>query len=159
MNSATATLYEERVSAPEDWGETLGHYVPLSGGIAASVENKGVFVREYDITEGSISRLRKLYEFRGGLAVERFLRDNPSLNGLLLEAYEEIREHFDVGTRAALEIVADPEAQEDRQLFVVIRTKFPPKVARALLAELDRDWWLGALPRTQGKMELVTERV
>jgi hypothetical protein len=150
MKSATATFYE---------GEKADLQVSLSGDIATSTENKGTFAREPVITEGSVSRLRKLYEFRGGLIVERFLRDNPYLNVLLLEAHEEIREHFDLGTRTALEVVADPEAQEDRQLFVVIRTKFPPKVARALLAELDRDWWLGALPRTQGKMELTIERV
>lgn len=159
MNSATATLYKEWVPSPEDWSEPAEHYSPLGSGIAASIENRGTFLGKPALAEGSISGLRKLYEFRGELDVERFLRDNPSLNRVLLEAHEEIREHFDVGTRTALEVVTDPEVQEDQQLFVVIRTKFPPKVARALLAELDRDWWLGALPRTQGKMELIIERV
>lgn len=108
---------------------------------------------------GTISSLRKLYEFRGGLVVERFLRDHRFLNRLLLDAYEEIREHFGVGTRAVLEVVTEPEAQEDQQLFVVIRTKFPPKAARVLLAELDQEWWMDTLPAAQDKMEFALEYI
>ena len=159
MNSATATINEEWVSELKDWDEPGERYAPLSGTVATSAVKKSRFVPEPIITEKSISRLRKLYEFRGGLIVERFLRENSFLNMLLLEAYEEIRKHFHGGTRTALEVVADPEAQEDQQLFVVIRTSFSPKVARALLSELDHDWWLDALPEAEGRMEISLERI
>lgn len=159
MNSAPATLYKEWVSSPEDWSKATEHDVPLSFGIVASTENGGPFVGKSVLAERSISRLRKLYEFRGGLGVERFLHDNPFLNRLLLDAYEEIREHFGVGTRAVLEVVADSEAQEDQQLFVVIRTKFPPRAARVLLAELDQEWWLDTLPAARDKMEFALEYI
>lgn len=143
-----AMLYrDETVSMQEkEWSEPTKFYTPPSPDIPV-------------LAERSISRLRRLYEFRGGLALELFLRNNDFLIPLLLDAHEEIREHFDSGARAALEIVEDPEARGDQQLFVIVRTKFPPKVARALLAQLDQDWWLDALPAARGKMEIATERV
>jgi hypothetical protein len=57
----------------------------------------------------------------------------------------------------ALEVVADPEALGDKQLFVLIRTEHARKVARGLLAELDQAWWLNALPAAEGKMEIALE--
>lgn len=146
MNSAV--LYrEETVSMQEkEWSEPRKLYSPPN-------PNTPI------LADRSVSRLRRLYEFRGGLALERFLRDNDFLITLLLDAPEEIRKHFDSGTRVALEIVEDPEARGDQQLFVVVRTKFPPKVARALLAQLDQNWWLDVLPAARGKMEIATERV
>ncbi len=110
--------------------------------------------------EGLIRRLRRRYEFRGGTAVKDFLKDNPFLFQLLFEAYDKIREKY-FGPRAsmALEVVADPEAPRDQQLFVVIQTRFRPKIAHALLSELDRGWWLDALPAAQGKMELSLEYI
>lgn len=158
MNSATATLYKEWVSSPENWSGPEEHYEPLGSVITASIKDEAKFDKSVRAV-GTISSLRKLYEFRGGLVVERFLRDHRFLNRLLLDAYEEIREHFGVGTRAVLEVVTEPEAQEDQQLFVVIRTKFPPKAARVLLAELDQEWWMDTLPAAQDKMEFALEYI
>lgn len=148
MDNATLSR-GEWVSSPESWGEPTEDYLPASTNFGGGRGTSG-------LANGILSRLRRRYEFRGGLVVEDFLQENPNLGVLLLDAYEVIRkrEHFGPGTRVALEVVADPDAQEDRQLFVLIRTKFPPRVARAVLAEVDRHWWLDALPQAAGKMEL-----
>ncbi len=103
--------------------------------------------------EPHIGELKRLYGFRDD-QVEAFLEENPSLVNLLLETHEIIREHFGSEVEAALEVLADPEALGDRQLFVLIRTKLPRKEARTRLAELDRGWWLNALPAADGKMEI-----
>lgn len=146
-----ATIYKNAwVSSSEDWDKPKEHYV---------ADTRGALINTAALTEGFMSRLRKQYEFRGELIVESFLQENSFLGNLLSEAHEEIRDHFGFGVRPALEVVVDAEALGDQQLFIVIRTKFPPKVARAHLAELDRDWWLGALPRAGGKVEIATERI
>jgi hypothetical protein len=108
-------------------------------------------------TDGFISELNTLYEFKDGPVVESFLEENPSLGDLLFDAHEIIREHFGPETRMVLEVVADPEALGDKQLFVLIRTDLPRKDARARLAELDQAWWLYALPAAEGKMEIALE--
>lgn len=106
--------------------------------------------------DGRISELRELYEFKDGL-VESFLEENSSLADLLYEAYKIIPGHFGSEVKMSLEVVADPEAPRDKQLFVLIRTELPRKVARGRLAELDQSWWLNALPRAEGKMEVALE--
>jgi len=103
-----------------------------------------------------ISELNGLYEFKDDL-VENFVVENPSLSGLLFEAYKIIPGFFASEVKMALEVVADPEALGDRQLFVLIRTVLPRKEARQGLAELDQEWWLNALPRAEGKMEIALE--
>lgn len=104
-----------------------------------------------------VDRLRDLYEFKGAPDVERFLETHLWLNDLLLEAREVIRTYFGDDVEVALEVVADPEALGDEQLFVLIRTDLPRQEARARLAELDQEWWLDALPATEGKMEIALE--
>ncbi len=103
------------------------------------------------------SALNGLYAFRGGSIVEGFLAENPALSDLLFEAHREVSGHFGPGVEMALEVVADPEALGDRQLFVLVRTELPRREARTRLAELDRDWWLDALPAAGGKMEIALE--
>lgn len=117
---------------------------------------EAAFVGQAFFTSGFISQLKKLYEFRDGL-VESFLEENPSLGNLLLEAYRKIPEHFGPEVEMALEVVADPETLADKQLFVLIRPELLRKDARARLAELDRGWWLDALPAADGKMEIALE--
>jgi hypothetical protein len=108
-------------------------------------------------TDGFINELSTLYEFKDGPVVESFLEENPSLGGLLFDANKIISEHFGPEVEMALEVVADPEALGDKQLFVLIRTEFPRKDARARLAQLDQAWWLYALPAAEGKMEIALE--
>jgi hypothetical protein len=93
--------------------------------------------------------------------VEEFLRENlrsdPYMAGVLLEAQGRIHDQFDSGARVILEVVTDPEAPSDQQLFIITRTKFPARIARDLLSVLRQDWWR-TLPRTlRRKLELDVE--
>lgn len=108
------------------------------------------------LADGVADALQPFYEFRGD-SVRDFLAENPSLTGLLFETRKVIREYFGPEVKPALEVVADPEALGDHQLFVLIRTELPRKEARTRLAELDREWWLAVLPASEGKMEIALD--
>jgi hypothetical protein len=97
-----------------------------------------------------------LYEFKDD-QVESFLEENPALADLLYQAHKMIPEFFGPEVKMALEVVADPEALGDKQLFVLIRTDLPRREARQHLSDLDQAWWLSALPAAEGKMEIALE--
>lgn len=104
-----------------------------------------------------IARLRRLYEFRNEVAVEGFLEERPFLIQVLFNAYKKIRQYFDPGSQLSLTVVADPEAQEERELFLFIQTGLHPRAAQTLLAELDREWWLDAILDAKGEMTIGLE--
>lgn len=111
------------------------------------------------LAERLIGELQKAYDFKGGTTVIDFLRDrdNLFLAATLLSAPEKIRDYFGYGPRPVLKVSIDPEAKEDQQLFLVIRTKLSPRVARTLLAALDKEWWQNVFPATEGKMTISLE--
>lgn len=113
------------------------------------------------LAEGLIGELQRFYDFKNGATVVDFLRDksNCSLSVVLLSAQDAIREYFGHGTRPALKVATDPEARDDQQLFIVIRTKLRPKAARTILAELDKEWWQSIFPATEGKVTVSLEYV
>jgi hypothetical protein len=145
----------ERLASSEDARRTLLDYPPDTW-FRFVAPDQTAYMDKAALTSEFISALKKLYEFKGSL-VESFLKENPSLTSLLFAAYGAVHEHFGSGVETALEVVADPEALGDRQLFVLIRTELPRKEARAYLADLDRGWWLGALPAAEGKMEIALD--
>lgn len=154
MADAAASVHEwaapsRAVSSPQSWGRSARHYLSEGFGIAKPALADGISV------------LNRLYEFRGGLVLEEFLRNNlhknPYLAIALVEAHGVIRDHFGSGTRVILEVVTDPDAPADQQLFIVIRTRFPTKIARDLLSVLRQKWWR-TLPQTvKKKMEIDVE--
>lgn len=107
-------------------------------------------------TDKFISELKELYEFKDD-SVELFLRESPSLASLLAEAHKIIPSHFGSEVEMALEVMADPEALGDKQLFLLIRTELPRQAARQRLSELDHAWWLEMVPEAEGRMEIALE--
>jgi len=99
-----------------------------------------------------IRLLEKLYIFREPKEVSRFLEDNPFLILLLLEAYGQIERYFGPYPQVFLEVVTDPEAPDDRELFALIHTSLTPDEALDGLDRFDRDWWLDASHTAQGKL-------
>lgn len=120
-------------------------------------ENEPADVIPY--AEGLVSRLRKRYVFRDEATVRDFLEQRPFLIQTLFQAYKEIRGIFGPVPGLALRVVADPEAQEERELFLYIQTKLHPKAARPLLAELGRKWWLDAMLDARGEMNISLEYI
>jgi hypothetical protein len=148
-------LVKERIAFPGGEKAELRDYKPYTW-FRFVPPDQPASVNKAVLADEVISGLNQLYEFKGG-AVRSFLEGNPLLCDLLFVAYGVIRQHFGSGVEMALEVVADPEALGDKQLFVLIRTELPRKVAREQLAELDQAWWLNELPRAEGKMEIALE--
>jgi hypothetical protein len=160
VRSAQLDTVHHRIVRKGPLGAETSAVPPKPANLTWEKTGQGHLIGEYPkttaATDGFISELRRLYKFRDDL-VESFLEENPSLGSLLFEAYKIIPDHFGSEVETALEVVADPEAPEDRELFVVIRTELPPMKARALLSELDQGWWRDVSPVAEGKMEFALE--
>lgn len=106
-----------------------------------------------------IEPLSRLYEFRESGAVAAFLDEHPFLLELLTEARERIREHFGQDSTVSLEVLADPEAQENRELVAYVQTRLAPNDAWECLRCLDQSWWLGACSRARGLLTIHVEYI
>jgi hypothetical protein len=103
-----------------------------------------------------------LYSFclRDPVEVIRFVRDHHELPLLLAEAKERIADVFGPRTPLILQVVRDPEAEEHRpELSLFIETGLSVDEARAKLAKLDDGWWLDAMPRANGWLNIALEYV
>ncbi len=84
--------------------------------------------------------------------MKKFLAAHPFLEPLLVETYDKIGNYFGPQPEVVLEVVADPEADDDRELFTFIRTSLPPQEALEKLDQLDENWWLDAGDQADGKL-------
>jgi len=96
--------------------------------------------------------VKQLYAFRRPEEVFWFLQAHPFLVPLLFEAYAQIAKHFGPYPPMFLEVIADPEAIDDRQLVAFIQTDLDPAEALASLDRFDKSWWLEASHRSRGKL-------
>jgi len=96
--------------------------------------------------------LEQLYTFRRPLEVSQFLDTHPFLVPLLVEAHGKIEQYFGPSPDVVLEVVTDPEAIDDRELFAFIRTSFLPDEALGRLDRFDDEWWLDAMDKTLGAL-------
>jgi len=103
-------------------------------------------------TEPALQSLRQLYIFRRPEEVYGFLKTHPLLIPLLLEAHNKIVQYFGPSPEVVLEVVTDPEAMDDRELFAFIRTGLPPDEALNKLDRLDKEWWLDEADRAEGEL-------
>jgi len=94
--------------------------------------------------ELQISSVEQLYIFRRRDEVISFLWAHPFLVPLLLEAHGKIAEHFGPSPEIVLEVVTDPEVENDRELFALVQTCLSPNEALYRLDRLDQEWWLEA---------------
>jgi hypothetical protein len=96
--------------------------------------------------------LEQLYTYRRPMEVTGFLEAHPFLVPLLVEAHGKIDEYFGPQSDVVLEVVTDPEADDDRELFAFIQTHFPPEETLQKLDRLDQEWWLAASHRSKNKL-------
>jgi hypothetical protein len=109
--------------------------------------------------DGLINNLRRRYAFRNETEVRDFLEAHQFLIHVLLKADREIRKIFGAASRLVLRVVPDPEGEGEGELFLFIQTERHPQVARALLDELLRTWWLDAMLDAKGEMSISLEYV
>jgi hypothetical protein len=91
-----------------------------------------------------LTSLSRLYNIRRESEVFEILEDKPSLIPLVVEAHKRIRDYFGSSTELVLEVVTDPEATEDYELVIFVRTNLSPDDTFSKLEQLDEEWWLDA---------------
>ena len=99
-----------------------------------------------------LSRVQELYTLRRPAEVLGFLNAHPDILPLLLEAYPHVAQHFGPSPVVFLEVVKDPETNDEGQLAAFIRTGLEPAEALARLDSLDKSWWLEASRRSQAPL-------
>jgi hypothetical protein len=102
--------------------------------------------------EPALQALEQLYIFRRPEEVSEFLEAHPFLVPLLEEVHEKIAQYFGPTSEVVLEVVTDPEAVDDRELFAFIRTSLPPDEALGKLDRLDQEWWLDESDRAENNL-------
>jgi len=96
--------------------------------------------------------LFSLYEADDWNQVVAFLSANPYLRDLLLKAIPEIERHFGQGTKVSLELLQEPDAPGQTELFALIHTTLRPEFGLRLLDVFDEEWWLDRISYAQGKL-------
>lgn len=128
-------------------------------GVGNDDENEDDPINAVLNSDGLMSNLRKRYAFRDEVEVRDFLEAHQFLIQVLLRADREIRKIFGAASRLVLRVVPDPEGEGEGELFLFIQTEWHPQVARALLHELRRTWWLDAMLDAKGEMSIALEYV
>lgn len=106
----------------------------------------------------SVAALQKAFAFRGD--VESMTDGNPQLVPLLLEAGQQVERVFGSDAPVVLAVVENPEAVDSLpELFIFIQTPLSVPVAKEKLEQLDEEWWLDALPRGEGRLNIALEYV
>ena len=99
-----------------------------------------------------LHKVAEVFTFRNEPAVRAFLQTCPYLIEDILEAYPHLVKHFGPSPQVMLEVVKDPESEEDsEQLFAYILNSLPADEALERLDKLDEEWFLGQFDRV-GKL-------
>ncbi len=107
--------------------------------------------------EESLRQIEQWYLLPSPHAVKRFIRQNPALATLLVEAIEPLYQFFGPTPRVSLRVVSDPEVEDYTELFAYIHVSFPPEEARRRLHQMDESWFLDRLERAAGKFNFNLE--
>jgi hypothetical protein len=132
----------------------------LTGLFQEIFEMKGVLEETNRLVAGSslteIPTIEKMYVFRRSAEILQFLEENLFLIPLLKEAYIRIGSYFP-SSKVSLEVVADQEMTDEKQLVIFISVDSDSEQATERLDRLDEEWWLDALEKTQGKLCITLE--
>lgn len=144
------------------WGQEIARAqadvvsVPRSVALSEPLEKELIWRQSgasiFRFWDREVQMLEELYVFRRRMEVLRFLDVHPFLVPLLLEAYAKIGRYFEPYHEVFLEVISDPEATNDRQLFAFIGTRLPPDEALDSLEPFDEEWWLDTLDEARGKL-------
>ena len=127
--------------------EPLGKFDKLT-----LVINPSVITKE----RTSLKHLEAIYEFVDPERITDFLRANPDLIPFLQEAPKHIYRIFGKNVRLFLELHSDPEEEWD-ELFIVIKSPYSPKKARALMDKLGEEWFLDVLDKVGNRLCITEE--
>ncbi len=107
-----------------------------------------------------IERIAARYDFRGDGVPDAVTDAGPEVAALLLEAADQIAAYFGQQTTVVLEFFSDPDDEDDPgELFALIQTTLPLEQARPLMAQFRDEWWLLAISRARGSLNIGQEYV
>ena len=90
-------------------------------------------------------KISELYTFRSGsLQILNFLIRNEKLLHFVIEAKAHISDYFPED-ELILEIISDPEEDEDEEIVIYVRTNLQVEEALPKLNEFDESWFLNAI--------------
>jgi hypothetical protein len=101
-------------------------------------------------------RVEERYAVSNPEAVRRYLHFNPFLAELLTEADDRIKLLFGNDTQLKLELLQDPESDEE-ELFIVIVTAMSSEDAIKLQDRLENEWWLANLGKARQRLNIDIE--
>jgi hypothetical protein len=99
-------------------------------------------------------RLKEIYEISNWYEISQFLKEHPYLMGLLFDAYNKIKEFFGTSIHVRLEIVNDPEIEDETSLCAYIYTDLSVDEALSNLKKLDHEWFLDNAYRARGRFNI-----
>lgn len=115
---------------------------------------------EQEAVQGNVARLERRMRFRNEPEVSIYLKQHPDLVTVLLEALDELPAHFGPDTPMVLEVLTDPEEEDEiRTLSAIIQTTFEPERAIALEDRFIDAWWREASFRTGDRLTFGIEYV
>lgn len=113
-----------------------------------------------DVERGLVGAVGAMYELREPEAIHAFLDRHPDLADVLSEAAWRIPESFPSDERVALELVYDPDDDNDPgTLFALVRTRVGSEEIRPVLARMHEAWLIDAVRRAKGRFNFHVEFV
>ena len=137
-------------------------------GPSASVPSKSATISALDtrvdsvlagLLEAGIGEIEAIYAMRDAPRVRQYLRDHPEVIQVLLEARLCLEKHIGTDVRVFLEIVRDPEADRDQELFAYIVTTLSADEALRRLDAFDDGWFLKHIGNVAGRLNFNLEFV
>ena len=80
-----------------------------------------------------------------------FLNEHSFLSTVLRDARDWLERYFP-SNALTLELISDPEAEDDRQLVLSVVSDLSPAESLERLDHFDRNWWLDAMSGAHGKL-------
>jgi hypothetical protein len=106
--------------------------------------------------DSQIERLKEIYGFRGKEEVNNFIKANPQIEEILIEASGEINRYFP-DSQPILKHFSDPETTGEQHLIISIPTIYSPKETLTRLDQLEDEWWVENVYRAEGKVSINVE--
>lgn len=107
------------------------------------------------LSQKLVEYLENIYIFKNPLEIKKFLICNKDLIEIIFSAPEYIHKIFG-DVPIYLELHHDPEEEWD-ELFIVIKSDYPPKKAVELEEKLFKDWFVKVLNRVKGRLNFTEE--
>lgn len=115
----------------------LAHNVPAA--YKLSMEEVDKITERFYVEDSDSLSLKDMYIFREKDIVQEYLNSKEFLKQILAETFEKIQGYF-YNPSLFLEVISNPEEDDDTHLALFIKTSLPPTEAVEKLDQLDEEW-------------------